>query len=204
MIPDITARRPYFDNRELSIVAMLASLHFAVSFASRLLDSLLMAFVGPFFIYISGIGDEGLPSLLLATAVALVPRVGTAALTLATVWLLNALVTGTFGIVNLQTITASIVLHELLLGVSGVTLESAWRTTGSRPPLGAIVRTALAIGIANGLAMLASYGIFMYQYRMNFAAWYIASVAVVVAGGYGAIGAAIGAVWGHLLRRTAP
>ena len=79
---------------------MLASLHFAVSFASRLFDAVLMTLLGPFFIYIAGIGDEGIPSLLLATTVALVPRVGTATLSLLTVWLLNGLITGTFTIVN--------------------------------------------------------------------------------------------------------
>lgn len=204
MSTELVARRPYFDNRELSVIAMLASLHFAASFASVLFDAVLMAFTGPFFIFISGIGDEAIPSLLLATTVALVPRVGTAGLSLATVWLLNGLVTGTFTLVNLQTITASIVLYELLLGVSGVTLESAWRTTGSRAPIGAIVRTALAIGVANGLAMLTSYLIFMNQLGQNFATWYVSTAAIVVAGGYGTAGAAIGAAWGAMLRRTAP
>src|SRR5688500_17972581 len=108
MSHDLAARRPYFDNRELSVIAMLASLHFGVSFLSGLLDALLMAFMGPFFIYLSGIGDEGIPSLLLATTVALVPRVGTAALSLATVWLLNGFISGTFTVVNVQTIAASV------------------------------------------------------------------------------------------------
>ncbi len=200
----LAARRPYFDNRELSVIAMLASLHFAASFASVLVDALLMAFTGPFFIFISGIGDEAIPSLLLATTVALVPRVGTAGLSLATVWLLNGLITGTFTLVNLQTIMASIVIYELLLSVFGVTLESAWKQTGARRPIGAIVRTALAIGIANGLAMLATYLIFMWQLRQDFAMWYLSTVATIVAGGYGTAGAAIGAAWGAMLRRTAP
>ena len=204
MIRELAVRRPYFDNRELSVIAMLASLHFAAAFASRMFDAVLMAFTGPFFIYVSGLGDEGVPSLLLATTVALVPRVGTASLSLATVWLLNGLVTGTFTLVNLQTITASIVLHELLLGVSGVTLESAWRSTGARPPVSAIVRTALAIGVANGAAMFVNYLIFMNQLGQDFATWYISSVAIIVAGGYGAAGAAIGAAWGAMLRRTSP
>lgn len=204
MTHELAARRPYFDNRELSVIAMLASLHFAVSFVSVLFDAVLMAFLGPFFIYVSGIGDEAIPSLLLATTVALVPRVGTASLSLATVWLLNGLVTGTFTLVNLQTIGASLVLHELLLGVSGVTSESAWKSTGTRAPISAIVRTALAIGVANGTAMLATYLIFMNQLGQDFATWYISTVAIVVAGGYGGAGAAIGAAWGSMLRRTSP
>jgi hypothetical protein len=196
------ARRGHFDNRELSTIAMLAALNFAVSFASRLVDGLLMTVLGPFFIYVAGIGDEGLPCLLIAVAVTLVPKIGTAGLSLAVVWLLYGIVTGTFSVVNLETIAASILLHEAGLVLCGVTIFHP--APAARPSWLIVLRTSLAIGAANGLAMFMSYVVFMHQMGREFDSWYVLSAAVLVGAAYGAIGAAIGTVWGYQLRRTAP
>lgn len=202
MSHDFTATRRRFDNRELSVIAMMAALNFAVSFASRLVDGLLMTVLGPFFVYVAGIGDEGLPCLLVAAAVTLVPKVGTAGLSLAVVWLLYGLVTGTFSIVNLQTIAASIVLHEAALVLCGVTIRRP--APAVRPSWFVVWRTAAAIGAANGLALFVNYVVFMRQLGRNFDAWFVVSAAVLVGAAYGAVGAAIGTVWGYQLRRTAP
>lgn len=193
-----------FDNRELSTIAMLATLHFVVSFAARLLGIVLGAVTGPYAVYLDGIGGEGVPSLLLAAAVTLVPRVGTAALTIATVWLLNVVVTGTFSIISMTMVAVSLLLHELVLGLTGVTLESSLRRPSATLPVGVVVRTALAIGAANGAALYAQYFLSMYLTRYFFPMSYVHAASLVTGLGYGTIGAAIGCVWGFRLRRTMP
>lgn len=202
MSHDFTAVRRRFDNRELSTIALLAALNFAVSFASRLVDGLLMTVLGPFFVYAAGIGDEGLPCLLVAVAVTLVPKIGTAGLSLAVVWLLYGIVTGTFSIVNLETITASVVLHEAALALCGVTILRP--APNAQPSWSVVLRTAVAIGAANGSALFMNYVVFIHQLGREFDSWYVFSASVLVGAVYGAIGAAIGTVWGYQLRRTAP
>jgi len=58
-----------FDNRELSTIAMVAALHFVVSFAARLSGTVLYAFLGPFYVFLDGIGAEAIPCLLVAVIV---------------------------------------------------------------------------------------------------------------------------------------
>ena len=197
-------RRGHFDNRELSTIALLAALHFAVSFAARLFGYVLYALLGPMAVYFGGLGDEAIPSLLLAVAIVLVPRFGTAALSIATVWLLNVLVTGTLSFVSLVMVSTSLVAYEVVLGVAGVTLESRLVEPTSRPRPGLVIRTALALGTANAVALYVQFYVSMRFYRFAFEPWYYHSVALVTGLGYGAVGAAIGTLWGFRLRKAAP
>lgn len=193
-----------FDNRELSTLALLAALHFAASFASNVLGSLVAALAGPAAVFISGVTGEGVPSLLLAAAVVLVPKVGAATYSIAVVWLLNAVVTGTFSVVSTIMVVVSIVVHELLLGLLGVTLESPWRRPSATLRPADVVRTALAVGLANGAALYAQFAVSMHYYAFAFDLRYIHAVALVTGVGYGSLGATLGAAWGFQLRKTAP
>src|SRR5947207_14823539 len=123
MTNELAARRPYFDNRELSVIAMLATLHFAASFVAKLAATVFYAWLGPYYSFPDGIGGEILPCLLIATVVTLVPRVGTAAMTILVVGLLNAIVTGSFAVSSMALLSVSVIVHELVLGTAGVTLE---------------------------------------------------------------------------------
>jgi hypothetical protein len=201
--PDLR-RLGHFDNRELSTIAVLAAMHFAVSLAARLFGYALYAVLGPIAVYFGGLGDEGVPSLLLAVAIVLVPRPGTAALSIATVWLLNVLVTGTLSFVSLLMVSTSLVVYEVILGVAGVTLESRLVEPTSRPRPELVIRTALALGTANALALYIQFFVSMTFYRFAFEPWYYHSVALLTGLGYGAVGAAIGTIWGYQLRKAAP
>jgi hypothetical protein len=194
----------HFDNRELSTIAVLAALHFAVSYAARLFGYVLYMFLGPLAVFIDGIGGETLPSLLLAVTVTLIPRVGTAGLTIATVWLLNAVVTGTISLISLEMVGISIVVHELVLGTLGVTLENRLARPLRELPWTLVVRTGLAIGLANGAALYIQFYLNWEQLRQFFDLWYVHAVALVTGVGYGGLGAMIGTVWGFRLRRAAP
>ena len=61
----------------------------------------------------------------------------------------------------------------------------------------------MAIGVANGLSMYAQYSLIQVFYRLYFAGWYVAAVAVVTGLVYGAVGGWLGASLGFRLRRTA-
>lgn len=200
------ARRPAgFSNRELSTIAVLASLHFAVSFAARLLGGVLYVFLGPWSVYVDGIASEAIPCLITATTVVLVPRVGTAGLSILTVWLLNAVVTGTFTATSLVQVSVSVVVHEAILfalrathlrrvDVAATTVERFFTS----------LTTALGVGAANAGALYIQFYISMQYFKLHFDAWYIHSVALLTGFVYGGVGAAIGARWALDLRRTAP
>lgn len=190
-------RTGHFTNRELTTIAVLAALHFAVSFAARMAGGVLYVFLGPWSTFVDGIGGEGVPCLLLAVTIALVPRVGTAAYAILTVWLLNAVVSGTFNATSIVQVSVSVVMHELILALFGVTL-------GNRRRKGKIVRVALAVGAANAAVLYAQFWVAIELYRLHFPRSFVHQVALVTGFGYGAVGAAVGAAWGRRLRRTAP
>jgi hypothetical protein len=56
-------RTGHFTNRELTTIAVLAALHFAVSFAARMAGGVLYVFLGPWSTFVDGIGGEGVPCL---------------------------------------------------------------------------------------------------------------------------------------------
>lgn len=190
-------RTGHFTNRELTTIAVLAALHFAVSFAARMAGGVLYVFLGPWSTFVDGIGGEGIPCLLLAVTIALVPRVGTATYAILTVWLLNAIVSGTFSMTSMVQVSVSVVMHESILALSGVTL-------GSRRRAGEVVRVALAVGLANAAVLYAQFFIAIKLYDLQFPMSFVHQVSLVTGFGYGAIGAAVGAAWGRRLRRTAP
>jgi len=94
---------------------MIAAIHFVVSFAARLGGTVIFALFGPFSVYIDGIASEGVPCLLVAVILTLIPRVGTATLTIGTVFLLNGIVSGSFSVNAFILVGVSIPAHEAIL-----------------------------------------------------------------------------------------
>jgi hypothetical protein len=193
-----------FDNRELSTIAMIAALHFVVSFVARLSGTILFVFLGPYYVFLNGIGDEGIPCLLIAVIVTLIPRFGTAALTIITVFLLNGIVSGSFSAAAATYVLVSVVCHEAVLLLCGVTHRRRVESTAASASTSLLVRTALAVGLANGAALYGQFMISIKFYDFHFDTWYLYSVALIAGMGYGAIGAVIGTLWGFQLRKTSP
>jgi hypothetical protein len=185
----------------LCVIALFAGLHIAVSYASRIGGYVLWAILGPFSVFLAGIGNEGLTSLLIAATIVLVPRPGTFLLSSATVFLINALFTGQFGIVDLLFVTISIVSAEVLLAGLGIT--TGRQMADSHAASASIVlRLAIAIGVANMATLYAQYCIAAVVYRLEFDGWYLAALSLVTGLLYGALGAAAGTVLGFRLRKT--
>jgi len=186
----------------LAIIGLLGGLQLAVSLLARLGGDILAAVLGPFAVVISGIGNEGMTSLLFAVVVVFVPRVGAFSLTAATVFVLNAMLSGQIGLVDFVFVAISMLLGELALTAVGITgwkqgadlpMRSGWATA---------LRLGLALGVANGATMFCQYCVVQVLYRLFFAWWYVLFVSLVVGGLYGAIGATLGARMGQRLRRT--
>jgi len=194
-------------NQGLATIGMISGLHFAVSYASVIAGYAIGAVFGPFYVFVSGVTDEGLPSLLMAVLVVLLPRPGVVALSMLTVFALNGIVSGQFGLISVLFVAVSIALNEGLLAAFGVTVRrgnavaangsSTWK--GQEPR----ARIALAIGIANGATMFVQYCLFEVLYKLQYDDWYVAAVTLIPGLLYGTIGAGLGAALGYRLRRTA-
>ncbi len=191
-------------NQGLATIGLISGLHFAVSYASVIAGYAIGAVLGPFYVFVAGVTDEGVPKLLLAVLVVLLPRPGVVALSMLTVFVLNGLASGQFGLVSVLFVAASIVLNEGLLAMFGITTGTGSARAGINSRASLIARVALAIGLANGAKMYVQYCLFELLYRLEFAAWYVAAVTLVPGLLYGTIGAGLGAALGYRLRRTAP
>lgn len=190
-------------NDGLAIIGTVASLHFVASYVARIGGDVLASVTGPFNIFIAGIGNEGVTCLLLATLIVLIPRPGTALFSSATVFLLNAMFTGQFGLVDVLFVSVSILCTETALALLGVTTGAALRRPAAAPPWHVILRVAAAIGMANAVTSYAQFCLLQVLLRLFFADWYIAAVALVTGLFYGGIGAALGTVLGYRLRKGA-
>jgi hypothetical protein len=188
----------------LSMIGMVAGMHFAVSYVSRLGGGVLAALLGPFAIFVASLGSEGLVCLLLGVVVTLVPRVGTLAVSSLAVFVLNALVSGQLGLADVLYVTVSAALGEAALAALGVT-TGAWRhRPAKRPGAAVVLRVALALGLANAATLYAQFCLTQVLFRLFYAGWYVAAVALLAGLCYGACGAALGALLGGELKRTMP
>jgi hypothetical protein len=183
----------------LAVIAVFATTQFAVSFICRIGGDVLAAVIGPFSLFVSSLGSEALTSLLLAAVVMIRPLPGVALFTNATVFLLNALFSGQFGVADLWFVTISIGCCELALWSLGVTRGGSAADTSPRR---LAWRVAVAVGLANAATLLCQFCIVQVLYRLFFADWYVAAVVVITGLGYGLVGAALGTTLGTRLRRV--
>lgn len=189
------------DNDALAIIATVASLHFVVSYLARIGGDIVASVTGPFNLFIAGVANEGLTCLMLALVVVLLPRPGTATVSGVTVFLLNAMFTGQFGLVDLLFVTVSILLTEAALALAGITTRPL--PSGGHASWSVLLRLGAAVGLANALTWYAQFCLMQVLLRLFFADWYVVAVCVLTGLIYGGLGAAAGTTLGYRLRRTA-
>jgi hypothetical protein len=187
----------------LVTIGLVAGLHFAVTYTSMIGGIALRTLLGPLAIFITGIGDEAIPCLLLAVLLTLYPRPGTLMLTNLTSFVLNCVFGGFFGLFTVVFVTVSIVLGESALALARVTTGPSLAEPRATPTASIVARLALGVGLANALPYPAQYGLSMAMYRMHYETWYVIAVTLGPGLAYGAIGAAAGTHLGYKLRRTA-
>ena len=187
----------------LATIGLIAGLQFAAMFASRIIGTMLTVVAGPYAVFVNGVGDNGVPCLLLAVVVTLLPRPGAALLALVTVWMLQVVATGSLGLTPIVFISTTVVLHEGLLAASGATVGPALKSPAVTAPWGCVLRVALAIGLAKASVVYAQNALYVSLFRLQFTQEYMVAAALVTGLLYGGVGAAIGTALGYRLRRTA-
>jgi hypothetical protein len=162
------------------------------------------AVLGPLYVFVDGIGSKGVNCFLLGVLVTLIPRVGTLSLAMLTVFTINGILSGTFGVVSLAFILASVAIYEGFAAALGATTTDLLRRpfAAGRPPLAAIARTGLALGLAAGCSLLVQYLVYMQLFHLEFDAWYVAAVSLVTGLVYGSVGGGLGALVGLRFRRA--
>ncbi len=188
--------------RGLALIGTIAALHFVVAAISRTAGVVLQAMLGPYAVFISGLGDEGIPCLLTAVLVVLRPRVGVVALMNLAVFLLMVITSGTFGFSAAIFISVSIALHELMLALTGVTVATGLPSGQNTAPTASMLRVALALGAANAATLGIQFVAYRLLYRLFLPNWYVFAIVIVSGLIYGGCGAALGTCLGYRLRRT--
>lgn len=180
-------------------IALLAVLHFTVSFSAKIVNTVLTAVAGPYALFVSGIGGEILPSFVQAVTVAVVRRPGALALSNLTVALLNGICAGQLGPLDVWLAIVGAALGELCLFAVGATQWPAPRAVASRSwPY----RCALGLAIYNGGTWFLQYSVYEVAYGLYFPVSYVAAVTLIVGIAYGGAGAMVGALWGVRLREV--
>ena len=187
----------------LATIGLIAGLHFAVSHTAVIVGTMLRPLFGPFVIFIAGLGDEGIPCLLLAVIITLLPRPGTLMLTNLALFTLNCVFGGMFGLIQLLFVTVSIALGEMILAAMGVTTGDTLKQPRAKPPASIVWRMAITIGMLNAAPLFVQYCIYQVLYRLQYATWFIVAGTLIPGFLYGAIGGAIGTLLGFRLRRIA-
>jgi hypothetical protein len=188
---------------DLTTIALVTSLQFVVSYSSRIAGLAISIVAGPYAIYALGPTDYGVQGLLLAVLLVLVPRPGTAALQLATLWGLNVIFTGSFNLPALIYIVVSIATHETLLAIFGITTTQEI----ARPRMSASWLLAFwlgaTIGLCKGLMLGTQFLLARWLYKFDFPDSFI-SEAATVALVFATVGAIFGTRLGYRMRRIAP
>lgn len=187
----------------LAMIGLVSAIHFAIAVTSRMGGQVVSAVIGPFAVFVNGIGDEGFPCLLSAVLVALRPKVGTLTLSLLSVFLLMVVTSGTLGLTALIFVSTSVALHEGLCALLRVTTGNDRYAASAKIPTGWMLRAALAISLANALALYAQFAFFRQLYRLQFSDWYVAAVVLINGLLLGFIGSVFGARLGYRLRSVA-
>ncbi len=182
-------------NDGLATIGLFVCVQFLVSYAARLADTV----IGQIPL-VAGIGNEALRLLVVGSMITLVPRPGTFAISQLAVFMLNSLFSGSFGVSSILFIALSVVLGEALLAAAGVT---TFRRPARSRAWDYAMRLGLALGIANGLKLYLQFQLSQLVFRLDFATWFVLSIALVGMA-YGMVGAACGALVGLRLRRTSP
>ncbi|MBI2825921.1 MAG: hypothetical protein HYX69_14645 [Planctomycetia bacterium] len=191
-------------NSGLAVIALVAGLQFSVSYAARLVGFAIGAVLGPYYVFVDGIGSKGLSCLFLGLLVTLLPLPGVLALALVTLFVLNGVTTGQLGLVSVLFAAVTIAIQEFLAAVAGVTTGRGSPIAGAGTNWSFVSRVGLVIGAAHAMALFSQYAMYEILMRQFFDLWFKVSVSLVTGLLFGGVGAACGSVIGFRLRRTAP
>jgi hypothetical protein len=161
-----------FGTSELVSIALFGTLNFVTGTAAWLLGMATGTLLGPFAPLVTGVLDDTFRTVLLATLVTLIPRPGTAALSLLVGYLLRGLALGSFHPVDLLSLGSTILFLETALFFFGLTRGSgAWR---EQPRFWRWIRLSCGFGLPAALTMLVSLAVAVVFYRLFYSDLYVA------------------------------
>ncbi|WP_243684481.1 hypothetical protein [Methanosarcina barkeri] len=184
-----------FKTRNLVLIALFGTVSFAaISLPMTILWDLSHAIFGPFSFLFTGLFNEILLYMLIASLVVLIPKPGVISLFMMVRFLLGGFITGSFTPITFITLSINAIILEFLLYVAGV--------TGKNPAPDNRLRMGIICGFADVISGYVSFSVWMVLYRLFYSNWYIAVNLLIDGFLYTFIGTWFGISLGNRLKKV--
>jgi hypothetical protein len=185
-----------FKTRNLVMIALFGTVSFAaINLPMTILWELSHAIFGPFSFLFTGLFNEILLYMLIASLVVLIPKPGVISLFMMVRFLLGGFITGSFTPITFITLSVNAVILELLLYTAGI--------TGKNPAPDNRFRMGILCGFADMASSYVSFSVWMVLYRLFYSDWYITANILIDGFLYTFIGTWFGISLGNRLKKVA-
>ena len=185
-----------FKTRNLVLIALFGTVSFtAINLPMTILWELSHAIFGPFSFLFTGLFNEVLLYMLIASLVVLIPKPGVISLFMMVRFLLGGFITGSFTPITFITLSVNAIMLELMLYAGGI--------TGKNPVPDNRFRMGILCGFADMVSGYVSFSVWMVLYRLFYSDWYIAANILIDGFLYTFIGTWFGISLGNRLKKVA-
>lgn len=185
-----------FKTRNLVMIALFGTVSFAaINLPMTILWELSHAIFGPFSFLFTGLFNEILLYMLIASLVVLIPKPGVISLFMMVRFLLGGFITGSFTPITFITLSVNAIMLELMLYAGGITSKNT--VPDNRFKMGIIC------GFADMVGSYVSFSVWMVLYRLFYSDWYIAANILIDGFLYTFIGTWFGISLGNRLKKVA-
>lgn len=185
-----------FKTRNLVLIALFGTVSFAaINLPMTILWELSHAIFGPFSFLFTGLFNEILLYMLIASLVVLIPKPGVVSLFMMVRFLLGGFITGSFTPITFITLSVNAIILELMLYAAGITSKNP--APENRFKMGIIC------GFADMTSGYVSFSVWMVLYRLFYSDWYITANILIDGFLYTFIGTWFGISLGNRLKKVA-
>ncbi len=185
-----------FKTRNLVLIALFGTVSFAaINLPMTILWELSHAIFGPFSFLFTGLFNEILLYMLIASLVVLIPKPGVVSLFMMVRFLLGGFITGSFTPITFITLSVNAIILEFMLYATGITSRNT--VPDNR------FRMGIVCGFADMFSGYVSFTVWMVLYRLFYSDWYITANILIDGFLYTFIGAWFGISLGNRLKKVA-
>lgn len=185
-----------FKTRNLVLIALFGTVSFAaINLPMTILWELSHAIFGPFSFLFTGLFNEILLYMLIASLVVLIPKPGVVSLFMIVRFLLGGFITGSFTPITFITLSVNAIILEFMLYAAGITS----RNTAPENRF----RMGIICGFADMFSGYVSFSVWMVLYRLFYSDWYITANILIDGFLYTFIGTWFGISLGNRLKKVA-
>ncbi|MCO5383928.1 MAG: MptD family putative ECF transporter S component [Methanosarcina barkeri] len=185
-----------FKTRNLVLIALFGTVSFAaINLPMTILWELSHAIFGPFSFLFTGLFNEILLYMLIASLVVLIPKPGVVSLFMMVRFLLGGFITGSFTPITFITLSVNAIILELMLYAAGITSKN--------PALENRFKMGIICGFADMTSGYVSFSVWMVLYRLFYSDWYITANILIDGFLYTFIGTWFGISLGNRLKKVA-